>query len=175
MKVSTLLCLGYLALAGCATNPNSRGAQQPATTSPQCEPGAANHAAAPGMPNKPGMMGAGMMGHGLMGGMGKDGMKGMECPMKVPGTTVRAEEVEGGSAMVFSTTGDVAELRRRVAAMAAMHNEHAGKGCPMMAMHGQSESAPADAASTAPAASTPAPVDHEAHHPKTGDKPPAAH
>jgi hypothetical protein len=114
-----------------------------------------------------------MMGNGMMGGMGKDGMKGMDCPMQVPGTTVRAEEVEGGSAIVFSTTGDVAELRRRVAAMAAMHNEHAGKGCPMMAMHGQSENAPAGA-TTAPAAPTPAPTDHEAHHPKSSAKAPAA-
>jgi hypothetical protein len=120
------------------------------------------------------MMGGGMMGGGMMGGMGKDGMKGMDCPLQVPGTTVRAEEVQGGSAMVFSTTGDVAELRRRVAAMAAMHNEHAGKGCPMMAMHGQSDSAPAGATSTAPAAATLAPTDHEAHHPKSGDKAPAA-
>jgi hypothetical protein len=46
------------------------------------------------------------------------------CPVSVPGTSVSVEDVSGGAALVFVTTGDVADLRRRVAAMAAMHNEH---------------------------------------------------
>jgi len=50
------------------------------------------------------------------------------CPMAVEGTTARAEDVEGGAAMAFTTTGDVAELRRRVAHMAEMHQEHHGEG-----------------------------------------------
>src|SRR5690606_16109036 len=50
------------------------------------------------------------------------------CPMMVEGTTVQAEDVEGGAAMVFTTTGDVAELRLRVARMAEMHNRHHGEG-----------------------------------------------
>lgn len=46
------------------------------------------------------------------------------CPVEVPGTSVTVEDTATGAALVFVTTGDVAELRRRVAAMAAMHNEH---------------------------------------------------
>lgn len=57
---------------------------------------------------------------GEMAGGGMDGM-GM-CPMKVEGTNARAEQVEGGAAMAFTTTGDVAELRERVKKMANMHN-----------------------------------------------------
>lgn len=50
------------------------------------------------------------------------------CPMAVEGTTARAENTETGAAMVFTTTGDVAELRARVARMAAMHASHHGAG-----------------------------------------------
>ena len=46
------------------------------------------------------------------------------CPISVPGTSVSVEDAPGGAALVFVTTGDVADLRRRVAAMASMHNEH---------------------------------------------------
>jgi|GEM_PF-1129907 len=46
------------------------------------------------------------------------------CPVEVPGTSVAAEDTATGGALVFVTTGDAAELRKRVAAMAAMHNEH---------------------------------------------------
>jgi hypothetical protein len=42
------------------------------------------------------------------------------CPMHVDAATVRAEELELGAALVFETTGDVAELRRRVRLMADM-------------------------------------------------------
>jgi hypothetical protein len=41
------------------------------------------------------------------------------CPMRVDGTTVQAEQVEGGAALVFMTTGDVDALRERVRNMAA--------------------------------------------------------
>ncbi len=50
-------------------------------------------------------------------------MKGM-CPMEVEGTAVNAEDVEGGVALTFTTSTDVAELRRRVAHMAQMHGQH---------------------------------------------------
>jgi hypothetical protein len=82
-----------------------------------------------------GAMGKGHAHGGMMGGgkpMMREGM-GKSCPMAVPGTTATAEEREGGAALVFTTTGDVAELRRRVTAMAEMHNKHQGHGCPMMA------------------------------------------
>jgi hypothetical protein len=60
------------------------------------------------------------------------GMMADTCPMKVPGTTVTSIDVEGGVALAFTTkTGDVAELRRRVA---EMHNNN--DGCGMM-MGGQ--------------------------------------
>lgn len=47
------------------------------------------------------------------------------CPMDIPGTTARTEDVKGGVAIVFATsTGDVVELQRRVAQMAEIHNQH---------------------------------------------------
>ncbi len=48
------------------------------------------------------------------------------CPVEVPGTSVSVEDTSTGAAMVFVTTGDVAELRTRVTAMAAKHNAHHG-------------------------------------------------
>jgi len=46
------------------------------------------------------------------------------CPAAVPGTSVNAEDTATGGALVFVTTGDAAEVRKRVDAMAKMHNEH---------------------------------------------------
>lgn len=72
----------------------------------------------------------------MHGGMTGGDMAAM-CPMAVEGTTVRAEDVEGGAALVFTTTGDVDELRQRVARMAEMHNHHHGEGHGHgMGMHG---------------------------------------
>jgi hypothetical protein len=48
------------------------------------------------------------------------------CPVAVPGTSATVEDAASGAALVFVTTGDVAELRRRVSAMASMHNDHHG-------------------------------------------------
>ena len=48
------------------------------------------------------------------------------CPVAVPGTSVTVEDANNGAALVFVTTGDVAELRKRVDAMAKMHNDHHG-------------------------------------------------
>jgi hypothetical protein len=46
------------------------------------------------------------------------------CPMEVPGTTVVATEIEGGSSLAFSTTtGDVQDLRNRVRRMSEMHGQ----------------------------------------------------
>jgi hypothetical protein len=56
------------------------------------------------------------------------------CPMDIHDTTAVAEESEGGAAILFTTTGDETELRRRIEHMAQMHNQHhggAGQG-----MHG---------------------------------------
>jgi hypothetical protein len=46
------------------------------------------------------------------------------CPVTVAGTSVTAEDTANGAALVFVTTGDVPELRKRVVAMAKTHNEH---------------------------------------------------
>lgn len=60
------------------------------------------------------------------------GMKGMSdmhpsCPMMVKGTMVTAADTADGAALVFTTTGDVAALRTKVAAMAEKHSAmHAG-------------------------------------------------
>jgi hypothetical protein len=43
--------------------------------------------------------------------------------MKLPDTSVSVVDVEGGVALDFSSTSDAAELRRRVAHMASMHNQ----------------------------------------------------
>jgi hypothetical protein len=48
------------------------------------------------------------------------------CPVAVPGTSVTVEDTPTGAALVFVTTGDVAEVRRRVSSMASMHNDHHG-------------------------------------------------
>lgn len=48
------------------------------------------------------------------------------CPVAVPGTSVTVEDASAGAALVFVTTGDVTELRRRVSTMASMHNDHHG-------------------------------------------------
>ena len=48
------------------------------------------------------------------------------CPVAVPGTSVTVEDTDTGAALVFVTTGDVGEVRKRVATMAKMHNDHHG-------------------------------------------------
>jgi hypothetical protein len=53
------------------------------------------------------------------------------CPVDVPGTSVSVEDASTGAALVFVTTGDVSELRRRVNAMASMHNDHHGSMGPL--------------------------------------------
>lgn len=78
----------------------------------------------------------------------------MHCPMKVAGTTVSAHDSDGAAVLEFETTGDVAELQRRVNEMAAKHDS---MECPMMAGH-----AGGPAAGTAtPAASTPPPASND--------------
>lgn len=53
------------------------------------------------------------------------------CPIAVPGTSVTVEDTDTGAALVFITTGDVGEVRRRVVAMAQMHNDMHGKMGPL--------------------------------------------
>lgn len=46
------------------------------------------------------------------------------CPVAVSGTSVTVEDTDTGAALVFVTTGDLADLRKRAAAMAQKHNDH---------------------------------------------------
>jgi len=83
---------------------------------------------------------AGMMGgQGMMGGgHGMIDMMGMgdQCPLLLQGTTVQAKDTTDGMAMTFATTGDVAELRRRVRVMADHMNAHSSGSSGGMGMHG---------------------------------------
>lgn len=99
-----------LALAGAGCSHGS--ASQPRATTAQPAP-----ARAQGQTETPGEMGMG----GKMAGI---------CPMTVPGTQVSAADTATGEALTFSTSSpdQVADLRRRVRAMADMHNQHAMGG-----------------------------------------------
>lgn len=47
------------------------------------------------------------------------------CPVQVPGTTVTANDVAGGTALEFKTSADhIAEMRERVRDIAAVYNHH---------------------------------------------------
>ncbi len=47
------------------------------------------------------------------------------CPVKVPGTTAASVDVQGGGALIFTTSAsNVAELRRRLRRIAERHNRH---------------------------------------------------
>src|SRR5690606_7921961 len=98
MKNHHIALLGALALGACA---GSKGSQQPAVFVPEEQVAA---------PSQAGPMGAGAeQGPGMHArgsGMMQGDMQGM-CPMAVEGTRVRAEDVPGGVAVVFTTEGDV--------------------------------------------------------------------
>jgi len=100
MRRSFFLIIGAVALFGCASSQTAREPVTPAAT------------------EQSGEMRGGMMGQGMAG----------MCPMQVQGTTVSAENTQGGVALTFTTSGDAAELRRRVAHMAEMHGQHHGQG-----------------------------------------------
>jgi hypothetical protein len=105
MNTALALICGVLVLGGCAS---SQAGKEPTvatqTTQTEAQP-------------KPSTDG-GEMGHDMA----------ATCPMTVEGTSARAEDVQGGAALAFTTTGDVAELRRRVAHMVEMHEKHHGEG-----------------------------------------------
>jgi hypothetical protein len=44
------------------------------------------------------------------------------CPLVVDGTSISAEDAEGGAAFVFVTTGDAAAVKARVAKLVELHN-----------------------------------------------------
>lgn len=82
---------------------------QPTEVTPQPEP-EEEEAIPPAEPQEP--QGATSMGQQEMAAM---------CPMAVEGTVVRAEDTAAGVALVFTTPGQMDELRGRVARMAEMH------------------------------------------------------
>jgi hypothetical protein len=86
--------IGALVIAGCASSQANREATTPA-------PAATSETQTEGIRGD------------------REGM----CPMQVEGTAVSAEDVEGGVALTFTTSSDVAELRRRVTHMAQMHGQ----------------------------------------------------
>jgi hypothetical protein len=96
--------------AACATarpSPGSAGAPAPAASAPGAT--AAGHAATEAPPRQPGTA-ADMA---------------AICPVAVPGTVVATLDTPEGEALVFTTaSGQVEELRRRVHAVAGMHNSH---------------------------------------------------
>lgn len=100
MRLNFFLIIGAVAISGCAS-PNT-AAREPAPSASAEESG------------------------GMHGGRMAHGMNGM-CPMQVEGTTVNSENVEGGAALTFTTSGDIPELRRRVALMASMHTQQHGQ------------------------------------------------
>lgn len=51
------------------------------------------------------------------------------CPLVVEGTSISAEDVDGGVAFVFVTTGDVAAVRTRAQALADAHEKHSCTSC----------------------------------------------
>lgn len=99
-------------LAGCASKGGARNEPQASTAATADTSGTpAGTAAAP------------QHRHGTM------GMSDTMCPMAVQGTTAREEEVDGGAALIFTTSsGDVQDLRKRVRSMAEMHNAHFQQG-----------------------------------------------
>lgn len=58
------------------------------------------------------------------------------CPMNVPGTKVSAADSVNGETVTFTTSDQVTELRRRVHAMASMHNEKHADGATHEGMKG---------------------------------------
>lgn len=101
MTCSRVLPAVFLALAACAgARPSERAAAQDGNA-----PAAASAAA----PAHPGGDMAGMQG------------REMPCPMAVPGTRVRAAEVEGGMALLFTNPEDPAAVQERARRAETMH------------------------------------------------------
>lgn len=67
----------------------------------------------------------------MHGGDSTHGHQGMSCPMHemcpmmLPQVVIRAQDIEGGATLSFTTSGDVAALRARVHKLAQMHEHRA--------------------------------------------------
>jgi hypothetical protein len=123
---ATTIVLGVTAWAtGC----NTPSSQPATTTSSQALAPSASAQAAPSASTL-----------GMAPGDRRRAMMGGLCPVEVAGTTVSAQDSQGGATLVFGTTGDVLQVRERVRAMADMHNRRQGGGHPGMGdagMHGR--------------------------------------
>jgi hypothetical protein len=84
MKTISVVILSILPLYACGASRATGPAQTAPATSQQAPNGAQPE-------------GGGMMGHGMTHSGGKGQAMVDKCPMAVPGTTVRSEEVEGGA------------------------------------------------------------------------------
>lgn len=118
------LSAGSVALVGCGGGETEQqSAPRPTAGAERAETERAEMATHPGP-----MHG----GHGRGEGMHRRGMRGRSatatphaesCPMQIPGVSLRAEDIEGGVALVFTTTepDEVAALQQSVRAMAPTH------------------------------------------------------
>lgn len=128
LAVATLV-LGLGALGACAKEETSQGAAT-VTSSTTPTTTATTETAAP--PEATGPMGTGAA--------ATPAMPPSSCPMAVAGTNVETKETPTGMNMIFKTTSDVTELRRRVREMATRMSSAstgtAGAGGMMMMMAG---------------------------------------
>jgi hypothetical protein len=133
VKSTTLVAL-LIATAACAPRQEAKDADSTGATSTTPGPqGAEQHGS---------KHSAGMAGHHEVQGSNHGGphehmakmheQMGDHCPMVVQGATVSAADTPTGVALVFTTKGDVAELRRRVAKMAEHQQKMAEKHTGMM-------------------------------------------
>ncbi|HSQ64350.1 MAG TPA: hypothetical protein VLM85_14080 [Polyangiaceae bacterium] len=126
LAVATLV-LGLGALGACAKEETSQGAAT-VTSSTTPTTTATTETAAP--PEATGPMGTGAA--------ATPAMPPSSCPMAVAGTNVETKETPTGMNMIFKTTSDVTELRRRVREMATRMSSAstgtAGAGGMMMMM-----------------------------------------
>lgn len=128
LAVATLV-LGLGALGACAKEETSQGA---ATVTSSTTPTTAETTETAASPHAMGPMGTGAA--------ATPAMPMSSCPMAVAGTNVETKETPTGMNMIFKTTSDVTELRRRVRDMATQMSSAststAGAGGMMMMMAG---------------------------------------
>jgi hypothetical protein len=123
MKRSILITIGSLALAACGSGQKDQASTTAqAGSTPPYGPGPEESVRraeqAPETPEDQGAKGVRSMSQEDIAAA---------CPLRVEGTSVRAEEAPGAIALVFTTSGNVDELRDLVGRMAEMHNQlHSG-------------------------------------------------
>ena len=145
MKRNILTTIAALSLAACSSSHAQEPPAKPTPSSTQAGPSTQGHA-------HHGHHGGDMRGSGGMKHGDHEGMPcsmADNCPMKLPGVVVRADDIAGGATLTFTTSGDVSALRERVRKMAEMH----AQGC-----HSDRPSASPSPAKPAPKATPKAPT-----------------